>query len=325
MSRTRIAAVLALAGLAVAGCSSTGGLSDLGWTQAPTAPGEEETTAPAPGGGSTVQCDDPTQSYPALDFLPGPDALPSGSTMQEIRDRGSLIAGVSADTLLMGARNPFTGALEGFDVDMLRKVSTAIFGSPDHIQFRVITSADRVPLLESGEVDIVARTFSMTCARWESLAFSTEYYQAGQKVLVGADSTATGLDDLSGKKVCAPEATTTLTRLEDFPEIEAVSAVTHTACLVLFQQGKVDAITGDDTILAGFVAQDPYAKVVGEAISAEHYGLGIPADNVDMVAFVNRVIADSIADGSWNTSYQKWLGVLGDTPLVPVPNYGRAG
>ena len=322
-SRTRIAAVAALLGLALAGCSSASGLSDLGWTQAPSTPGEEETTAPSSGGGA--QCEDPTQTYPALDVLPSPEALPSGSTMQQIRDRGTLIAGVSADTLLMGSRNPFTGAIEGFDIDMLRKVSTAIFGSPDHIQFRVITSADRVPLLESGEVDIVSRTFSMTCARWETIAFSAEYYQAGQKVLVGVDSDAKGLDDLAGEKVCAPVATTTLTRLEEFPQVEAVPAATHTACLVLFQQGKVDAITGDDTILAGFVAQDPYAKVVGDAISEEHYGLGIPAENQDMVAFVNRVIADSIADGSWDASYRKWLGALGDTPVVPVPNYGRAG
>ena len=95
-------------------------------------------------------------------------------------------------------------------------------------------------------------------------------------MLVTRDSTATGIDDLAGKRVCAPEATTTLDRLKnDYPDITAVSAPTHTQCLVLFQEGQVDGITGDDTVLAGFAAQDPYAKVVGDAFSSEPYGVGV--------------------------------------------------
>ena len=68
---------------------------------------------------------------------------------------------------------------------------------------------------------------------------------------------------------------------------------------MLFQQGKVDAITGDDTILAGFAAQDPYAKVVGDAFSDEPYGIGVAADQVDMVRFVNGVLDQAKADGTW--------------------------
>ena len=55
--------------------------------------------------------------------------------------RGRLIAGVSADTLLLGARNPVSGKIEGFDIDMLHAVSQAIFGDPDKIELRVITAA----------------------------------------------------------------------------------------------------------------------------------------------------------------------------------------
>ena len=102
-----------------------------------------------------------------------------------------------------------------------------------------------------------------------------------------------------------------------------MSAPTHTGCLVLFQQGKVDAITGDDTILAGFVAQDPYAKVVGEAFSAEPYGIGVAADQVDLVQFVNGVLDQAKADGTWAASYDRWLGALGPAPAPPVSVYGR--
>lgn len=320
--RTRAAAVVAAMALllGLGACSTGSGADDLGLAEEPTTEPAEEPTTTAP----AVECDNATMSYAPEGDLPAPDALPSGSTMAQIRERGALVVGVSADTLLMSSRNPFTGEIEGFDVDILREISRAIFGDPDKLRFRVITSGQRLEVLENGEVDLVARTFTMTCARWETIAFSAEYYHAGQKVLVATGSGAQGLEDLAGERVCAPEGTTTLTRLkENYPDVEAVAAPTHSQCLALFQQGRVDAITGDDTILAGFAAQDPYAVVVGDAISDEPYGVGVPAENVDMVRFVNAALEQMIADGTWEAIYDRWLDVLGPAPTPPTPVYGR--
>ena len=85
----------------------------------------------------------------------------------------------------------------------------------------------------------------------------------------------------------------------------------------------MDGITGDDTILAGFAAQDPYAKVVGEPFSSEPYGLGIAKKNVDLAGFVNGVLAQMRSDGEWQASYDRWLRpALG--PATPPPaRYGR--
>lgn len=319
--RRRLPTTLVVAAvLALAACAGGSGSDDLGLvagTPEPTStPSATTTSAPS------VTCDDPLASY-APSALPQPGQMPSGSTMADIQARGVLRVGVSADTLLMGSRNPLTGQIEGFDVDVARAVAQAIFGDADKIQFRVITASQRIPVLTDHEVDLVVRAFTITCARWEQIAFSSEYYHAGQKVLVESDSTATSLDDLAGQKVCAPAGTTTLTRLADYPQVEAVSADTHTACLALFQQGQVDAITGDDTVLAGLAAQDPYAKVVGEAISDEPYGVGIAPDQVDLVRFVNAVIEQRKADGTWAASYERWLSVLGATPTPPVGDFGR--
>lgn len=316
-ARSALVAALTATALLLTACSGPSGADDLRLT--PEA--EPEATA-APSPAEPVQCADPLASYAPDGPLPAPDALPAGSTMAEIRERGSLVVGVSADTLLMGARNPLTGDIEGFDIDMLREVSRAIFGDPDRLTFRVITSGQRIEALQDGSVDLVARAFTINCERWEQIAFSAEYYHAGQKVLVTRDSTAAGIADLEGQRVCAPEGTTTLTRLEEYPGIEPVPATTHTQCLVLFQQGRVDAITGDDTILAGFAAQDPYAKVVGEAISDEPYGIGVPREDTDMVRFVNAVLERVKADGTWAASYDRWLGVLGPAPAPPAAVYG---
>jgi polar amino acid transport system substrate-binding protein len=257
--------------------------------------------------------------------------MPAGSYMSKILKRGRLIAGVSADTLLLGARNPISGQIEGFDIDMLHAISQAIFGNPDRIELRVVTAAQRLPVLQDSSVDIVARNMTITCARWKDIAFSTEYYRSGQKVLVklGAKTAdggrITGMQDLEGKKVCAPNGSTSMDKLKTFDGLEPVGSDTHTGCLVLFQQGAVDAITGDDTVLAGLAAQDPYAAVVqSPAFTAEPYGLGINKEHVDFVRFVNGVIAEMKSDGRWAKNYQTWLAdSLGKAPAPPTAVYGR--
>lgn len=319
MKRSKLAAAL----LAVLFLTSACGTSAYDATPLPakTAP---TPAASAPPPAASQNCGNPLASYAPTGPLPGPDALPAGPTMAKIKARGRLIAGVSADTLLLGSRNPITGAIEGFDIDMLKAVATAIFGSPK-IELRVISSAQRIPVLQNGSVDIVARNMTINCDRWENIAFSTEYYQAGQKVMVPLNSTAQGLADLAGKRVCAPAASTSLDALRKFPQVVAVPADTHTGCLVMFQEGKVDAITGDDTVLAGLAAQDPYAKVTkAPAFTKEPYGLGMNKDTKDLVQFVNAVLEKMRTDGQWKASYDHWLAPdLGPAPAPPKAVYGR--
>lgn len=310
-----------LVALIVTGCSSSA--YDPTPLPTPTATASP-TPAPSPSGPAAPVCADPLASYAPTSPLPAPGAMPAGSTMARIAERGRLVVGVSADSLLLGARNPITGQLEGFDIDMAHLVSQAIFGDPTKIELRVITAAERIPLLEDGSVDLVARNMTITCARWEQIAFSAEYYRSGQKLLVPLGSGATSLADLAGERVCAPAGSTSLDKLKDFPDVVPVAAATHTGCLVKFQQGQVDAITGDDTVLAGLAAQDPYAQVVGPAFTAEPYGLGIRKQDVDLVRFVNGVLAQAVADGRWTQSHDRWLAAaLGPVSAPPVPDYGR--
>jgi polar amino acid transport system substrate-binding protein len=281
------------------------------------------TTAPA---ATPVSCDNALSSYAPDGALPKPSDLPSGSTMAKIRARGRLVAGVSADTYLLGSRNPLDGQIEGFDIDMVKAVAKAIFGDENAYQLVVITAAQRIPALQQGQVDIVARAMTINCDRWKQIAFSTEYYRAGQKIMVRKGSKAISLADLSGKKVCAPIGTSSMDNLIKLaPKAIPVGSDSHTGCLVLFQSGQVDAITGDDTVLAGLAAQDPYAVVPDQkAFTAEPYGLGINAKNVDLVRFVNARLAQMRDDGEWTSIYNHWLAApLGPAPAPPKAVYGR--
>jgi polar amino acid transport system substrate-binding protein len=316
-------AFAALAILVTAGCSNSGVYAT---TQIPAAATPSSTT-PAPSATTKPPaCGNPLASFAPSRPNPAPGAaMPSGSYMAKIKARGRLIAGVSSDTLLLGARNPLNGQIEGFDIEMLKAVSKAIFGDPNKIEFRVITTAQRIPVLTDGSVDIVARAMTINCTRWQQIDFSTEYYLAGQKVLVAKGSTVKAMEDLKGKKVCAPVGSTSMDKLKTFPGLVPVGSDTHTGCLVLFQQGKVDAITGDDTVLAGLAAQDPYAVVVkAPAFTQEPYGLGISKKNTDFVMFVNGVLQQMRTDGQWAAAYDTWLkGALGPAPAPPAAVYGR--
>lgn len=283
---------------------------------------------PTPSGSASpspsVTCSgDVTASYDPVPSLAAGRQL---AGVKKIAQDGTLTVGVSADTRLLGARNPETNVIEGFDIDAARAVAEALFGDPSKVTLRVITAADRIPLLASGEVELVARNMTITCERWQQIAFSGVYYLAGQRVLVAANSPATSIADLpKGARVCAPRGSTSLAKLKDYPALVPVASDTHTGCLVLLQQGQADAITGDDTVLAGLVAQDPYTKVVGPKFTQEPYGLGVAATNREFVRFVNAALDDYRADGGWQASYNRWLaGPLG-AATPPRPVYGRSG
>jgi polar amino acid transport system substrate-binding protein len=254
--------------------------------------------------------------------LPAPGQPPPGSTMAAIVQRGRLIVGVDQNTYLFGFRDPASGELTGFDIDIAHEIAQALFGDPGKIQFKTISSADRIPVIERNEVDLVVRTMTMTCDRWEKVSFSSEYFTAGQRVLVTRDSTAKGMADLGGKKVCATAGSTSIRTIAAAqPKPIPVSVVDWTDCLVMLQQGQVAAISTDDTILAGLAAQDPNTRVVGERITQEPYGVAMAKAATDLVRFVNAVLERIRADGTWHRIYQRWLSGLGEIPVPPAATY----
>ncbi|XVU30158.1 glutamate ABC transporter substrate-binding protein [Actinoplanes sp. CA-054009] len=276
---------------------------------------EAPAPAPAQGAAEAPACN-PRASLPALSPMPQPGKMPAGSYMATIQKRGRLILGTSQDTLLFSSRNPFTGQIEGFDVDMGRQVAAAIFGDPNKIQIKVIGYDQRVSSVVSGAVDIVADTMTANCERKQDVNFSSIYYEAGQKVLVSTSSPAKSIEDLGGKKVCSVQGSTSydnIAKVKSKPIAVARSAFGD--CLVAFQRNEVDAVTTDDTILAGMAAQDPYAKVIGPKFTEEPYGMAMPKQHPEFTRFVNAVLARNRANGTWQKTYDKWLG--GKTAAQP--------
>jgi polar amino acid transport system substrate-binding protein len=326
MNRARLIVGALLLVLATAACSVNASPVDLATVNSavePVPPGEVQGAAAVPKASAAQTCANPTASL-TPGAMPPPGQMPSGTTMAKIQARGYLIAGVDQNTYLFGYRNPATNNLEGFDIDMARYVAAAIFGDPNKVQFKAITSDQRVPELQSGGVDIVARTMTISCDRLSQVAFSTVYYDAQQRVLVDKNSQVTGLGDLGGKKVCAAAGSDSLTHIAATPTHPIpVSVSDWSDCLVMLQQGTVSAVSTDDSILAGMAAQDPNTKIVGPSVADEPYGLAMAHNATDFVRFVNGVLAEIRSNGSWAHSYATWLQPHfgGGVPAAPQPSY----
>jgi polar amino acid transport system substrate-binding protein len=157
----------------------------------------------------------------------------------------------------------------------------------------------------------------------QQVAFSTEYLTAGERVLVKRSSGIHGMADLGGRRVCASKGGTPMLAVQKAsPHPIAVGANEAVDCMVMLQQGQVDAVCNDDVLLAGLAAQDPTTQVVGPRFSDEPYGVAMSQKSPDLVRFVNAVLEKIRSDGTWASIYQKWLSpVLGPVPAPPKARY----
>ena len=294
----------------------------------PDLPGPTTSTIAAPPPTTTpIDCGDVLASLRPTG--PSTTDVAPGSYMEAIKAQGRLRVGVSPTTLLFSAVDPQSGEFRGFDDDIAREVATALFGNPNAVEFVAIPQTDRVPSLVEGRVDMVAGTFSINCARRQDIAFSTEYFTSGQRLLVPVEDQDKTLETLAseGKRVCAANGSTSLDLLHSmFPPDQVVGAASHTECLSLLQQGRTDGVSTDDTILAGMVVQDPNVTIVGDRETDEHYGLGLPPGHDDWVRYVNGVLEDVRSSGRWAQIYNTHLlvpmsSINPTTPTPPEPVY----
>lgn len=282
--------------------------------------------APPPASTSAPPCDVIQDSLRPDGPLPQPRAMPAGSTMEQIFRRGRLIVGVDQSKFLVGYRNPQTGELEGTDIDIVHRISTAIFGDPNQVQYRVYDIADRVKAVRNREVDMVVNNFSITCARQQDVEFSAPYQTAQQKLLVPVNSGVAEVEDLAGGTVCTSAGSTTERVLRDLPvaqpnlprRLEVTTEPGIPDCVIRMQLGQAGAVSSDDIILAGLAAQDPQTMVVGRVLDTASYGVGMSKQTPDLVRFVNAVLEQARADGSLEASFQTWLGSQLD-PAPPPP------
>jgi putative glutamine transport system substrate-binding protein len=234
----------------------------------------------------------------------------SGSTLAAIKARGTIKIGVKYDSPPFGVLDPVSNSVQGFDIDVAHALAKAILGDPNKVQFTQVTSANRIPLLENGDIDLFIATATITPARLQQIDFSNVYYVAGESLLVKKSSPIKTYKDLGGKNVCTTAGSTEDTEIRKLaPTANVQTFDSYADCFQALKNGRIDAMTTDNTILVGYQSQDPAdLTLVGGLLSFEPYGIGIAKGNDTLKAAVNAGLAAFYKSGDYAKSNQKWLG-----------------
>jgi glutamate transport system substrate-binding protein len=242
----------------------------------------------------------------------GSDSTASGSA-----GAGGLKVGIKFDQPGLGLKKG--SEYTGFDVDVAKYVAKELGTDAANITWVQAPSAQREALISNGQVDMVVATYSITDERKQKVSFAGPYFLAGQDLLIRADDTSiTGPDSLKGKKLCSVTGSTSAQKVKDaYPGVQLQEFATYSECLPALANKGVDALTTDDTILAGFASQPEYAgkfKVVGQPFSEEKYGIGLKKGDTALCEKVNAAITKMVSDGSWQKAIDANLGPAGYKP-----------
>jgi glutamate transport system substrate-binding protein len=219
--------------------------------------------------------------------------------------------GIKFDQPGLGQKTP--DGYAGFDVDVATYVAKELGYSENQIQWKESKSADRETMLQRGDVDFITASYSITDERKQKVDFAGPYLLAHQDLLVRADETSIkSAADLNSKKLCSVTGSTSAQNMKDklAPKAQLQEYATYSQCLTGLQNGAVDALTTDDSILAGYAAQSQFQgkfKLAGLKLSNENYGVGIKKGS-DLKAKINSALEKMVSDGSWDKAVQDNFG-----------------
>ncbi|MBM9618968.1 glutamate ABC transporter substrate-binding protein [Streptomyces zhihengii] len=234
--------------------------------------------------------------------------------------------GIKIDQPGLGLKTP-DGSYSGFDVDVAKYVAKELGYDEKNIEFKETKSADRETALSRGDVDFIAATYSITDERKQKVDFAGPYLLAHQDLLIRADEDVKDGEDLNGKKLCSVTGSTSAQNVKkDFaPKAQLKQVGTYSECLAALQSGAVDALTTDDSILAGYASQDQYKgkfKLAGLKLSNENYGIGVKKGDQEMVDKINAALEKMVQDKSWDKAVQANFGPA-NYQNEPAPKIGN--
>ena len=247
--------------------------------------------------------------------------IEANSWASAVKEAGVLRVGGQRTSFLFSQLDETDNSIRGFDAGLYQLLAGYILGDSSKYEVTQVDSSTRESVLQSGQVDAVFATYSITDARKEVISFAGPYYTSQQAVLVKAgNSDITGVDDLAGKAVATQSGSTGPDILAEYaPEATVQEFANDQEARTALEQGRVDAYVTDYTLLLNAIVKNPGAyEIAGDVFGPEdNYGIGLPLDS-DGVIFVNDFLKKIEEDGTWA---DLWKISLGDrTGIETVPD-----
>jgi len=228
--------------------------------------------------------------------------------LQQIMNRGNLIVGVKNDSAPFGFIDN-NGQLSGFDIDLAKQISKVIFGDENKVKFVPVTTSNRIMKLNSGEVDILIATMSITDQRQMVVRFSQPYHIAGQAIMVKKSSNATALRDFKGKKLIIVFGSTSERNVRtNIPNVEIIGFKTYPEAFNALKAGKADGIIADDSILMAYAYNDNSVKILPKRYSEEPYAIALrqEPENSKLLIKINYILDTMQQNGDLRKLKEKW-------------------
>ncbi len=231
------------------------------------------------------------------------------SALETVKANDKIVWGVKNDTKLFGLKNPSTGEVEGFDIDIAKEITAIILGDPSKVEFKEVTSKTRIPMLNNGEIDAIVATMTITEERRQEVDFSDVYFEAGQSLLVKKGSPIKSVEDLDAStKVLAVKGSTSAINIrEKAPEAQVLEFENYAEAFTALKAGQGDTLTTDNSILFGMASDDSNYEVLDGTFTDEPYGIAMKKGSDDFVKAVNDALAELKANGKYDEIYEKWI------------------
>ena len=236
-----------------------------------------------------------------------------------------ITVGIKFDQPGIGLKTP-DGTYTGFDVDVATYVAKQLGYDPADIEWKEAKSADRETLLQRGDVDFITASYSINDERAKKVDFAGPYLLAHQDVLIRADDNSiTKPSDLNNKKLCSVTGSTSAQNVKTklAPQAQLQEYGGYSECLTGLENGVIDAITTDDSILAGYASQpgsEGKFKLGGFKMSNENYGIGVQKGS-ELTDKINDALNKMVDDGSWDAAVKKNFGPA-EYQNEPAPEIG---
>ncbi len=230
-------------------------------------------------------------------------------TLQDVRGRGKLTVGVKTDYPPLGFLDK-KGVHKGFDIDIAKALSKELFGKEDAVEFVSVTSENRVPLLTSGKIDLIAATLTITEERSRDVNFSIPYFITAQTILVRADSKITKYQDLAGKKVATIRGSTGDIAIGELvPDADRVRYKTNFEALQALKGRRVEAFVQDFVLLFNLLQKNPGLKMAGlQPFRPGRYGLAVRKGDQEWLDFIDATLTKMKETGEFDKLLVRWFG-----------------
>ncbi|HLN93111.1 MAG TPA: ABC transporter substrate-binding protein [Thermoanaerobaculia bacterium] len=243
----------------------------------------------------------------------------AGDTLAEVKKKGVLVAGVKDSLPPFGSMDPNTKKYGGYDIDFVNYIAKKLGVK---VEYKPVSSANRIPMLMESRIDILAATMTKTPERAKQIDFSYTYFLTGQKFLTKKGTVKT-LKDLEGKKIGTAKGSTSEQNVKkSVPSATILSFDDYPQGALALQQGKVIAVTTDESILAGQLGMlERKRSTKGKyeipdlQISMEPYGIGMRKGDTNFVKFVNDTLLEMEKNGEAKKIFEKWFGPKSDSPI----------